>query len=491
MKRMIWPRPLSRLMALPITVRAPLLVACLMLVVSTAVTERVLSRLQSTQEAHLAQLASTYMDGLTAAVMPHVLHHDVWEVFDALDRSRASYKALELISTTVTAADDFVIASSEPLKLPADTRLSDTYLRQFAENRDFLVDYDAGRAHTRRLLTDKQRRIGAIYAEIGIAQLLAERRDVLTALALTNAVLTAVLATLGYFAVRGMVKPIKVLTDHLGRGRSGAIELIPDQLMPRADGSFGRLFAHYNEMARAVSEREALATRLAEEEKLASLGRLASGMAHEINNPLGGLFNVIDSLKRHGDQEGVRSKSISLLERGLSGIRDVVRASLLIYRSERSQRDLNPTDLDDLRVLLRPEIRRKQLSLDWTSTIDRPVPLPAAAVRDAALNLLLNACAVSPAGGTVSLDAAVRGSALELVIRDEGSGMPSRIQAYLEGEEGGKAPIEDRSGLGLWMVRRLVSELGGEIRVMHTEAGGTIVTLRLPIRTATELRDVA
>jgi signal transduction histidine kinase len=491
MKRTLWPRALSRLMAVPITVRAPLLVACLMLVVSAAVTERVLSRLQSTQEAHVAQLASTYMDGLTAAVMPHVLRHDVWEVFDALDRSRASYKALELISTTVTAVDDFVIASSEPLKLPADTRLSDTYLRQFGENRDFIVDYDAGSAHTRRLLTDKDRRIGAIYAEIGIAQLLAERRDVLTTLALTNALLTAVLVTLGYFAVRGMVKPIKILTDHLGQGRSGAIEPIPDQLMPRANGSFGRLFTHYNEMARAVNERETLAIRLAHEEKLASLGRLASGMAHEINNPLGGLFNVIDSLKRHGDKEGVRSKSIDLLERGLSGIRDVVRASLLVYRSERSQRDLDPTDFEDLRVLLRPELRRRQLSLAWTSTLDQPVPLPAAAVRDAVLNLLLNACAASPQGGTVSFDVGLNGMALEVAIRDNGPGMPTCTQAYLEGQGAGKAPVEDRSGLGLWMVRRLASELGGEIRVMPAEARGTIVTLRLPVRTATELRDVA
>ena len=47
-------------------------------------------------------------------------------------------------------------------------------------------------------------------------------------------------------------------------------------------------------------------------------------MAHEINNPLGGLFNAIDTLKRHGSHGGVRTKSIDLIERGLKGIRDVV-----------------------------------------------------------------------------------------------------------------------------------------------------------------------
>ena len=88
-------------------------------------------------------------------------------------------------------------------------------------------------------------------------------------------------------------------------------------------------------------------------------------MAHEINNPLGGLFNALDTLKTHGETPGVRDTSISLIERGLAGIRDVVEAALATYRPERSQRLLTAEDFDDVRLLLKPELRRRRQRLDW------------------------------------------------------------------------------------------------------------------------------
>ena len=178
------------------------------------------------------------------------------------------------------------------------------------------------RAGARRVLVHQGLTIGAIYTEFDVAALFRERQAVLWALIGTNAVIALGLAAIGYLTVRRILHPVQTLTRHLHQGTSRPASLIPERQLGSATSEFGQLFRRYNALVRAMQERESLAGRLAEEKRLASLGRLASGMAHEINNPLGGLFNALDTLKRHGRDNSVRERAISLLERGLSGIRE-------------------------------------------------------------------------------------------------------------------------------------------------------------------------
>ena len=98
-----------------------------------------------------------------------------------------------------------------------------------------------------------------------------------------------------------MLQPLGVLTNYVERVREGRAEPIPEGNRRRISPPNSRqLFDRFNAMAERLSERESLASHLAEQEKYAVLGKLASGMAHEVNNPLGGLFNALDTLRRHG-----------------------------------------------------------------------------------------------------------------------------------------------------------------------------------------------
>ena len=92
-------------------------------------------------------------------------------------------------------------------------------------------------------------------------------------------------------------------------------------------------------------------------------------------------------------------------------------------------------------------------------------PSPAKACRQVTLNLLINACAASPEGGAVSLRAYLTERALTIEVGDQGSGLPSRLAKYLVGQSE-EAPGVG-SGLGLWIVRRLVADQGGAIRVVQ------------------------
>jgi len=268
------------------------------------------------------------------------------------------------------------------------------------------------------------------------------------------------------------------------------IEQIPDATIGAQGREFRQLFTRYNAMAQVLNERETLAAQLAEEEKLASLGRMASGMAHEINNPLGGMFNALDSLKKHGSHEQVRATSIRLLEHGLAGIRDLVRSTLATYRVDQRPRDLTVADLDDLRLLLKPEAKQRKLRLDWRNDIGESVHVPAVPVRDAVLNLLLNACHSSPEEGTVRFWASSEDGTFIAEISDRGAGLLPHIREYIERKGAGSAPLDRRSGLGLWIVKRLCDEMNGELTVVKSDHDGT--TIRLSVRPKTlDMKHVA
>ena len=484
-------RLLRRIGAWPVAVKVPLVVAALMVAISAVLSNQILVRLSQTQQRHLEQLASAYLDGLSASLVPYVLRDDIWEIFDQLDRSRERYAGLSAVYTIVAGQDGTILAASDPLRFPSQELVPPALTRRFIATGGLVLAEDEGRAFVRRVLSYQDLSIGAIYAEIDIHALLAERRQVLLALVLTNAALTLVFAGFGYLAVRRMVRPIDILAAHLERGRGGRIEPVSLTDIGSKHSEFGRLFRRYNALVRALSERETLAARLAEEERLGSLGRLASGMAHEINNPLGGMFNAIDTMERHSDDPLVRHSSLQILKRGLVGIRDVVRATLVTYKAGGESTRLRAQDLDDLRALIQPEVGRRRLVLEWHNELPDELALAAGPIRQAVLNLLLNACAASSVGGRVCLEALVRHGKLAIEVADQGPGIPAEAASIMNATEADPPPPKHGTGLGAWMVNRLVRQLGGSVQAAPLPNGGTLVRITAPAKPNVGLRHVA
>jgi signal transduction histidine kinase len=467
---MTWARP-DRW---PLVVRVPLLVAVLLVAVSVVVSQVVLARLAAEQQRRLAGLADAYLDGVSAALHAALVRRDVWEAFDVVDRARSSFQALPLIAAAALLPDGTVLAATDPRRLPVGSRYADA--DRVADDAP-LAPLQAPRAIVARAVHDGGVFIGRVVIELDLSAELAARQRAGTALFLLNAILTVLFAALGWWLVRRMLAPVRLLSAHLAASGERPAPL-PDTAIGRVGGEFKSLFARFNAMVRAVEEREALAARLAEEERLAVLGRLASGVAHEVNNPLGGMLTAVDTLASHGADPIVRAQSVGFLRRGLSDIRNVVRASLVLYKAAPAGSEATPEALDDLRHLAGPEARRRRVHLVWNNRLAAPVPADTTQVRQIALNLLLNAIAASPPEAEVRVGIEAVPGLLLVQVADQGPGLPSDIAAMLERAD--VPPPAGRTGLGLWTALLIAQRLGGRIRRLPTDRGTTL-QLEVPV----------
>jgi signal transduction histidine kinase len=469
----------ARLVRLPLIWRVPLAVTLLMIAVSVIITERVLDRLGSMQEAYLQRVANLYLDGVTASISPSVLREDNWEIFDALERLYPVNTDILPKETIVTTPGDIILAATHPDHFPS-LKTIPAELRDSFPDASLLMDPDRGLAFVKRDIVYQHQTIGRIYTILDAAPLLRERQEILATLVMTNIALTVILTLIGFLTVRWMIQPMQVLESHMREAADGHPKRITTRGKHGTNAETRRLFAAFNSLLESDDERRALSRQLAEEEKLASLGRLSSVMAHEINNPLGGLLNAVDTLRTHGEKPEVRNVSLDLLHRGLEGIAEVVRAALATYRPERQTRPLARSDFEDAKLLLMPELRRRNQSLECEIFLPELFicTCPSGPIRQATINLLLNASAATPEGGIVGMTVSANQHQLVIEVRDQGAGLPQHARVILSEENENMLPV--RSGLGLWIVRQIADEIGATIEISDGGVGGTVIRFLVP-----------
>lgn len=475
---------LRRFSQLSSSVRISLIVMLLMAAVSLTLSERVLSRLSENQQSYLEGLANSYLGGVAASVSPSVLRRDSWEIYDTLLRMKPEKVSVLPLETIVTTPDDITLASDLPNRFPTFQPVRSEFLSEFSDDQ-MQLNTQSELGFQMRPIMLRGDTIGKVYVVFDASSLLEERREVLLALLLTNGALTILFAGIGFLMVRRMVGPMQVLENHLQTATSGGLERIAEHEFPKASRDARRMFSAFNTLVDAEREREMLVDRLGKEERMGSLGRLASGMAHEINNPLGGLLNATDTLDKHGHHEKARAESVTLIRRGLLGIRDIVLAALTTYRLEKGARPFSSQDLDDIALLLRPELKGRAQTLRIKRPDHKPDQkgdyghLPAAALRQALLNLLLNASKASSQGATIDLKMTEVQGYFLIEIFDQGEGLPEEARQLIEASLASSVP-KGSSGLGLWVVRQIADELDGILSVRPNEPTGSVVSMKVP-----------
>jgi two-component system, NtrC family, sensor kinase len=228
-------------------------------------------------------------------------------------------------------------------------------------------------------------------------------------------------------------------------------------------------------------------------EKMASLGKLAAVVAHEINNPLAGIRTYAKLLKRRLADPGDPAETGRILdvigdEAGRCG--DIVRNLLLFSRASPArfaEEDVAPL-LERCRVLLRHQA--EMLGIELRVEGDGPLPrvvCDGSQVQQMILALAMNGLEATPSGGRVIIGARPEGDdGVVLTVADTGCGIPSDIQGrifepFFTTKEQGKGV-----GLGLAVVYGIVARHHGQIDVVSQAGAGTVFTVHLPTRPPAE-----
>jgi PAS domain S-box-containing protein len=238
---------------------------------------------------------------------------------------------------------------------------------------------------------------------------------------------------------------------------------------------------------RDESEKRKLQTSLAQQDRLASMGLLAAGVAHEINNPLAyGLINIenlVEELRGKGLKDSAESASRAL--DGLMRIREITRGLGSFSRTENGERE--PVDLkrclEGAAGIAHNEIKfRAQFKADFEPL--PPVIASEGKLAQVFLNLLINAChgidEGAPQKNLISVHAWAKGSDVFVEIRDTGHGIaPENLERIWEPFFTTK-PAGKGTGLGLSICKSIIDDFGGDISVQSSPGKGACFTVRLP-----------
>jgi two-component system NtrC family sensor kinase len=313
------------------------------------------------------------------------------------------------------------------------------------------------------------------------------------------------------FARRHVVRPVGAL---VAATRRVTREDLDTEVPETFDGELGLLAGAFNAMVRSLRTARAevqsllggLERKVADRtdalvaardemvrtEKLTSLGKLASSIAHQLNNPISGIKTfarlIGRTLEQGAPDEATRRtllRNLKLVERECEHCSDVV-VNLLDFAHDRPIATA-PISLDAV-VEDSLALVGNQLQIQGVEVVKRLEPLPRTLgdfglLRQACVNVLMNACEAMPDRGRLTVETRVveQGSILEASFQDSGPGIaPEKLARVFDPYFSTK---EQKVGLGLSVVHGILQQHGGRVDIQSAPGEGTRVTLRLPVRT--------
>ncbi|NIM42359.1 MAG: hypothetical protein GTN84_14400 [Hydrogenophaga sp.] len=498
--RSAWHRPLRYRVIVPLAMTIVALVAGIAVALTTFVL--VDRHVESNAEAETHRLANT----MARALVQPVLRNDVWQAYQLVRASTEVAPAASDAAVQIVVLDNEqqVFVSPTPRAFPIGLHASGLPRGMHEAARAVMTGSPPTAARVVQddppslvlaspILGDEDELIGVVLATHPPGISATQRASVIGRLGVLGMVAIALVGLAGGLLGIHLTRPLARLREVMRdtpRRATVREQLESEELahMALRGDEVGELARTFSGMLRQIAANQELERHMLEAERLASIGQLSAGIAHEVNNPLGGMLASIQNRRLRGAFDEATARTLDVLERGLHQVHETVQALLNEARSE--QRPLRADDLHDLELLLRPEADHLGCRLQWAPGLPELMALPAVAVRQVVLNLSLNAIAAAGRRGEVRVWSVQDAQGWRVCVGNSGHALDAeRLHALTSGAQ---RSSDGRLGLGLWITARILHTLGGELMLATEPPAGlaTVLCARFPSPDALLLKRV-
>jgi two-component system NtrC family sensor kinase len=346
--------------------------------------------------------------------------------------------------------------------------------------------------------------VGALQTAMLQAPILTQRTNVMLTFLPVCGIGLGVVFVITYLMTRRMISPLE---DMAAASKAIAAGDLSVRVSASSHDEVGDLATSFNDMlaslqamkteleewGRTLEQRVKQRTeelvsaqqRMAQAEKLASIGRLAAGVAHSLNNPLGGILSLSMLALEDLDRASPLREDLDTIAAQALRCRDIVKGLLNFSRESDTQVvrvDAAPLVDDALSLLGRQgKLEGVEVVRDYADG-PSPVLVDPGRFQEVVSNLVENAVDAMDTGGRLTVQTSVTRAPDQVVIRvgDTGPGIPAAVMPYLFEPFFTTKRVGKGTGLGLAIVHGIVTSAGGQVDVASAP-GGTTFTIRLPL----------
>ncbi len=312
-------------------------------------------------------------------------------------------------------------------------------------------------------------------------------RQLLDDLMLVSLIIVLIAAVFGVVVSRQITRPLERLSNAVKKIAKGDFDV---NIAIKSSDEIGVLSNSFNNMAGELKERESsLKTAqeaLVQSEKMAAVGTLSAGLAHEVKNPLSAVLGYAQLSKRKLDQPEALLKNLDIIENETKRCNEIISNLMQFSRQEKGEYEQISVNevVNKSMAIVDHQLSLKNVRLESELADDIPqITGNANQLQQVLMNLMINAQhAIGDDGGTVTLATFVKDESLILTVSDTGPGMTPEVAAQIFQPFFTTKPAGQGTGLGLSVTYGIIKDHGGEISVERAATGGAKFVIELPLK---------